>query len=233
VRWQERTVPIHTLAGALGKGAGPILDGPTPAVIAGVGEHRTALLIDRLIDEVEVVVRPLGDILGVSPYFSAATIVGTDQVIPILDLTSLLQVHATTARSGEPEAVPRPLPRGRPHILLVEDAITTRELERSILEAAGYRVDTAMDGLDALQKLEHGSYQMIITDIEMPRMDGFELTARVRQEPRWAALPVIIISARVDEESRRRGLQAGAQGYIVKSRFDQGNLLGTISQLLD
>jgi len=117
-------------------------------------------------------------------------------------------------------------------VLLVEDAITTRELERSILEAAGYRVETAFDGQDALQKLERGDFQIILTDIEMPRMDGFELTARVRADPRWSTLPVVIISARGDEENRRRGLQVGAQAYIAKSQFDQSDLLETMAHLV-
>lgn len=231
LRWQERTVPIHALAAILGLDGQAVSEGPWPAVIAGTDDHPVALLVDQLLDEVEVLVRPLGDILSASPYFSAATIVGTDQVIPILDIGGLLLSRAVT-NSRAPETAVRAAPRDPPRILLVEDAITTRELERSILEAAGYRVETAMDGVDALQKMEQGNFQLIITDIEMPRMDGFELTSRVRQEPRWAGVPVVIISARGDEESRRQGLQAGAQGYIVKSRFDQGNLLGTISQLL-
>ncbi len=232
LRWHERTVPIHALAATLGLDTKSAPEGPRPAIIAGADEYPIALLVDRLVDEIEVVVRPLGDILGASPYFSAATIIGTDQVVPILDVGGLLLARAAPSSRAPQAAAEVAVPRDPPTLLLVEDAITTRELERSILEAAGYRVETAMDGVDALQKMERGNFRLVITDIEMPRMDGFELTSRIRQEPRWAGVPVVIISARGDEESRRQGLEAGAQGYIIKSRFDQGNLLETISQLL-
>jgi two-component system chemotaxis sensor kinase CheA len=229
--WHGQSLPLLPLAEALGLAAAPLGPGPMPAVIAGLNAHPVALTVDRLLDEAEVVVRPLGDILGQSPYFSAAALSGGGQVIPILDLAGLLARGPALAVAGETGAAVL-APRDPARILLVEDAITTRELERSILEAAGYRVEIAFDGVDALQKLEQVEFQAIITDIEMPRMDGFELTGRVRQDPRWAGLPVIIISARGDEESRRQGLQAGAQGYIAKSRFDQGDLLETIAQLV-
>jgi two-component system chemotaxis sensor kinase CheA len=229
--WQGEAIPLLSLAEVLGwDGKGP----PQrwlPALIVGTERRKMALTVDRLVDEAEVVVRPLGAILEKSHFLSAATISGAGQVTPILDVASLLR--STPAR---PTAAvgPAPVPARRTpaRILLVEDAIITRELERSILEAAGYQVVTAFDGVDALEKLERDEFQLLITDIEMPRMDGFELTARVRAEPRWAGLPVVIISARGDEESRRRGLQVGAQAYIAKSRFDQGNLLETVAQLL-
>jgi two-component system chemotaxis sensor kinase CheA len=231
LHWQEHSVPIVALAQILGlTAAAP--GGPRPALIVGADGHPTALVVDGLLDEVEVVVRPLGEILGMSPFFSSATLLGSDQVVPILDLAGLLSARPILVQTGGAEPVQIAAPRRQMCILLVEDAITTRELERSILEAAGYSVETAFDGVDALQRLEQGSFQLIITDIEMPRMDGFELTARVRQNPQWAGLPIVIISARSDEESRRQGLQVGAQAYISKSRFDQGNLLETIAQLV-
>ncbi len=229
--WNEQPLPLLSLAETLGMPESAPSRGARPAVIAGMDGHPLALLVDRLLDEAEVVVRPLGEILGQSPYFSAAALSGGGRVIPILDLAGLVTRRPARPATGDPAAL-APVVHEPARILLVEDAITTRELERSILEAAGYRVETAFDGLDALQKLEQAEFQAIITDIEMPRMDGFELTERVREDKRWAAVPVIIISARTDEESRRRGLQAGAQGYIEKRRFDQGNLLETIAQLV-
>jgi len=154
------------------------------------------------------------------------------EVIPILDLTGLLSTRLPATRSVESPPIRMAPPSEPALILLVEDALTTRELERSILEAAGYRVETAFDGLDALQKLEQDDFHLVITDIEMPHMDGFELTVRLRQDPRWSGLPVVIISVREDEESRRMGLQSGAQAYIAKRRFDQSDLLETIAQLV-
>jgi two-component system chemotaxis sensor kinase CheA len=228
--WQERPLPLLSLAEVLGLSAGR--EKQTVAVIAGSDGHQLALTVDRLLDETEAVVQPLGSILGRSPYFSAATISGMGQVIPILDLGGLLSARpGLSIPSPRPPEAPAP-PRDPPRILLVEDTLITRELERSILEAAGYRVETAQDGLDALEKLERGTFHLLITDIEMPRLDGLQLTARIRQDPRWAGLPIVIITAYADEERRRQGMQLGAQAYITKSRFDQGNLLETVARLV-
>ncbi|MGC8872884.1 MAG: hybrid sensor histidine kinase/response regulator [Chloroflexia bacterium] len=232
IPWQGEAVPLFALADLLGwdgKGPGQRL---RPTLIVGSDHQKVGLAVDRLVDEAEVVVRPLGDILEKSRFLSAATISGAGRVIPILDVAALLRAVPVRRADGA-QAPDTPLPRRAPaRVLLVEDAIVTRELERSILEAAGYQVVTAFDGVDALEKLEQDEFHLLITDIEMPRMDGFELTARIRQEPRWSSLPVVIVSARGDEESRRRGLQVGAQAYIAKSRFDQNNLLETVAQLL-
>ncbi len=235
--WQERPLPLLSLAEVLGLAAGTSEGDRTVAIIAGSDGHQVALAVNRLLDETEAVVQPLGEILGGSPYFSAATISGSGEIIPILDLSGLLSTRPAAPIRAErpPEELFRPAPapsREPPRILLVEDTLITRELERSILEAAGYRVETAQDGLDALQKLERGAFHLVITDIEMPRLDGLELTARIRQDPRWANLPIVIITAYTDEERRRRGMQLGAQAYITKSRFDQSNLLETIAHLV-
>ena len=230
--WQEQTLPLVALGEALGLPAAHVAAGPRPTIIVGTNGHQVGLTVDRLLDETEVVVRSLGEILGQSPYFSAAALSGTGQVIPILDLTGLLSTRLPATRSVESPPIRMAPPSEPALILLVEDALTTRELERSILEAAGYRVETAFDGLDALQKLEQDDFHLVITDIEMPHMDGFELTVRLRQDPRWSGLPVVIISVREDEESRRMGLQSGAQAYIAKRRFDQSDLLETIAQLV-
>lgn len=231
IEWQGSSVPLLSLSALLGWSGRQPGPGALPALIVGSDHQKVALAVDRLVDEAEVVVRPLGEILAKSRFLSAATISGTGQVTPILDVAAVLRA-APSHRAGRDD-VPAPLPVRTPaRVLLVEDAIVTRELERSILEAAGYQVVTAFDGVDALEKLERDAFQLVITDIEMPRMDGLELTARIRQEPRWSGLPVVIVSARGDEESRRRGLQVGAQAYIAKSRFDQNNLLETVAQLL-
>jgi two-component system chemotaxis sensor kinase CheA len=117
-------------------------------------------------------------------------------------------------------------------LLIAEDSFTTRELIRSILQSAGYDVTAAIDGLDALDKLRVQSYDLVVTDVEMPRVDGFELTSRIRHELEDQDMPVVIITSLASDEYRRRGLEAGAQAYIVKSQFNQDNLLKVISQLL-
>jgi two-component system chemotaxis sensor kinase CheA len=114
-----------------------------------------------------------------------------------------------------------------------DDSFTTRELIRSILQSAGYDVTIAVDGADALDKLRAQPYDLVVSDVEMPRVDGFQLTARLRSELALHDLPVVLITSLASDDHRRRGLEAGAQAYIIKSQFDQGGLLEVIQQLLD
>ena len=116
-------------------------------------------------------------------------------------------------------------------VLLVEDSLTTREVERSILLSAGYEVEVASNGREALEKLREREPDVIVTDIEMPVMDGFELTAAVRNDPRYKHIPVIVVTSRSSEEDRMKGMQVGAQAYVVKSEFNQEELLDTIERL--
>jgi two-component system chemotaxis sensor kinase CheA len=115
---------------------------------------------------------------------------------------------------------------------VVEDAFSTRELERSILENHGYLVDTAVDGLDALNRMTGQSYDLIVSDIEMPRMDGFELCKTLKKSGACKDVPVVMVTALQKEEDKRRGMEVGAAAYLVKSSFDQTNLLDTIEQLI-
>jgi two-component system chemotaxis sensor kinase CheA len=120
----------------------------------------------------------------------------------------------------------------RQRLLVVDDSFATRELIRSILSSAGYDVATAVDGIDALDKLRADPYDLVVTDVEMPRLDGFQLTQSIRTDLNKTDLPVVIITSLASETHRRRGLEVGAQAYIVKSQFNQSNLIDTIRQLL-
>jgi two-component system chemotaxis sensor kinase CheA len=117
-------------------------------------------------------------------------------------------------------------------LLVVEDSITTRTLLRNILGAAGYEVATAVDGLDALTKLKSAEFDMVVSDVEMPRMNGFELTAQIRADKRLADLPVVLVTALESREDRERGIDAGANAYIAKSNFDQSNLLEVLRRIV-
>jgi two-component system chemotaxis sensor kinase CheA len=120
----------------------------------------------------------------------------------------------------------------RQSILVVEDSITSRALLKNILESAGYRVTTAVDGVDAYTTLKTGTFDLIVSDVEMPRMDGFDLTAKVRADKQLAKLPVVLVTALESREHRERGIDVGANAYIVKSSFDQSNLLEVVQQLI-
>ena len=117
-------------------------------------------------------------------------------------------------------------------ILVVEDSITSRALLKNILESAGYDISTAVDGIDAYTALKTGTFDLLVSDVEMPRMDGFDLTARVRADKQLAQMPVVLVTALETREHRERGIDVGANAYIVKSSFEQSNLLEIIRRLL-
>jgi two-component system chemotaxis sensor kinase CheA len=116
--------------------------------------------------------------------------------------------------------------------MVVEDSITTRILLHNIFGAAGYQVVTAVDGLEAFTKLKSAEFDIVVSDVEMPKMNGFDLTARIRADKRLAELPVVLVTARESREDRERGIDVGANAYIVKSSFDQSNLLEVVRRLV-
>ncbi|MEI7643010.1 MAG: response regulator [Chloroflexales bacterium] len=200
-----------------------------PAVLMGSPQRMLALLVDALLDEREAVVKPLGPILSGQRSYSGAIQLGDGSLVLLLNPLVILQDvgSARTSFVG-----PAPAPRRHPRLLVCDDSFTTRELIRSILQSAGYDVTAAVDGADALDKLRAQAYDLVVSDVEMPRVDGFQLTERIRSELAMPELPVILITSLASEDHRRRGLEAGAQAYIVKSQFDQGSLLEVIQQLL-
>ena len=149
----------------------------------------------------------------------------------------LCDAAARTSRSRlslAPAAPQRAVPAGRaaPRVLAVEDSITSRLLLKHILEGAGYQVDTAVDGLDAQSRLRREQFNAVVSDIEMPRMDGLALTRSIRADARTRDLPVVLVTSLQTAEERERGLQAGADAYVVKGAFDQDNLLATLRRLM-
>ena len=213
------------------------------AGIGGTGQETTERLIcfevENLVDEREVVVKGLGSFLDKTPNIAGVTVLGADGLALILDLFGLVQSvrlgHSITSQPfqlpDQPTA-PRLLTRRAHRILVVDDSLATRELERSILETAGFKVDTARDGLEALKACHAQRPDLVLSDVEMPNMDGFRLSAAIRQDSRLNNLPIIIVSSRDSAEDRRKGMEAGAQAYIVKGQFEQNKLLETITRLI-
>jgi two-component system chemotaxis sensor kinase CheA len=202
----------------------------TPAIVIGAAQRPLALLIDRLIDEREVVVKPLGPLLEKQRRFSGAIQMGDGRLVLLLNPVALAQ--AARGMALMTTVVKHDDARRHSRLLVADDSFTTRELIRTILQSAGYDVTTAIDGFDALDKLRAATYDLVVSDVEMPRVDGFQLTSRIRNDLGLADLPVIIITSLASESHRRRGLEVGAQAYIVKSQFNQSNLLETVQQLL-
>jgi two-component system chemotaxis sensor kinase CheA len=168
---------------------------------------------------------------------AGASVEPDGSILLVLDAPGLIdRARATRHRAvpgpAEAPSTPRATSLRRGSILVVDDALTVRELQRSILERAGYEVRTADDGVDALARLAEHPSDLVLTDVEMPRMDGFALVEAIRAQPSLSTIPVVVLTSRASDEDRRRGLEAGADGYIVKSAFDESSLLDAVGRLL-
>jgi two-component system, chemotaxis family, sensor kinase CheA len=229
-----KTLALVDLADVFGL---PQPNGPTngnsfvTAAVLGKGERRVAFSVDEVAGEQEVLVKGLGKQLRHVPWFSGATILGSGQVVPILNVNELLTSALKTpvrdrGTKGSEEQTKMP------SILVAEDSITSRTLIKNILEGAGYHVQTAVDGAEAFAALKTGQFDLVVSDVEMPRMDGFELTRRIRGEEKYADLPVVLVTGLETREDREKGIDAGASAYIVKSSFDQSNLIEVIRRMV-
>jgi two-component system chemotaxis sensor kinase CheA len=174
--------------------------------------------------------KSLGKLLsGVPGYFGAA-IIDDGGIAPILDPAFLARQIAGTALPAVQEGSEEP---SAPKVLVVDDQFTVRELQRSILEAAGYRVVTARDGREAWSQLaDDAEVQLVVTDVQMPEMDGIELLQKIRADPSRSAIPVVVLTSLAADGEKQRGADAGADAYIVKDEFDQRALLDTVERLL-
>jgi two-component system chemotaxis sensor kinase CheA len=207
-------------------------DGFQPVVLLKAAEQRIAFAVDRVLEVQELLVKPLGRQLSRVRNVAGATVLGNGRVVPILNVGDLFRSALSAAASGQP-AVHSPLriPPKRLNVLVAEDSITSRTLLKNILESCGFQVRTAIDGLDALTQLKSESCDVVVSDVEMPRMDGFQLTEAIRADGRWDALPVVLVTGLESRSDRERGIDAGANAYVVKSSFDQGSLIEVIRKL--
>lgn len=230
----EGPVPVLWLSDVLGlPTAGGPGSPPFTAVLTGTPPNEAALVVDELLSEEEVVMKPLGEGPAAVAGVLGATILPSGRVALVLN-------PATCVRTGLARGAPSPVvapggpdhPDHRPRVLLVEDTITTRALERSILEAAGYEVFVAVDGVEAWLLLEEHGADVVVTDVDMPRMDGVELCEAARRSSRFHDVPFILVTSLATEADRRRGIDAGANAYLVKADFDQALLLDTLEGLL-
>ncbi len=201
------------------------------ALVLGAAENRVAFVIDRIIDEQEVLVKPLGPQLVRVRNVSGATVLGSGKVVPILNPADL--VNSATAKPAPAKQLASTQDdTAKRSVLIVEDSITSRMLLKGVLESAGYYVRPTVDGQDALNALEEEDFDLVVSDIEMPRMDGIELTRKIRGNQKLARIPVVLVTALESQEDRERGLDAGANAYLTKRSFTQGTLLKTARSLL-
>ena len=164
--------------------------------------------------------------------FTGAALLGNGDIVPILDVTALFElVSNAPSLEPAPAAKPRQVVR-RLRVLVVDDSLVASELQRNILIAAGYDAEIAQDGAEGLEMLRQKEWDLVIADVDMPRVDGFEMTARIRADEQFRELPVIIVTARDSIDDRRRGFEVGADAYVLKREFDQSQLLDTVRRLI-
>lgn len=235
----EQAIPLVSLADMLGVSL-PSAPPETPfirVVILNAAERTVAFEVDELESERELVLKPLGTELAHTRYISGAALLGSGDVLLVLDANDLVRgaLHLRQPMRRIAASTPAPqeelMPK-RLRVLIVDDSITTRTLEKNILETAGCDVRVAFDGVQAWEMLGEYEFDVVVSDVEMPRMDGFALTKRIKSAPATRHLPVVLLTSLNKPQHRELGLEAGADAYLVKQQFDQDELLRTLQSVL-
>jgi two-component system chemotaxis sensor kinase CheA len=247
IRIDERPMALLRLGDVLGIPTDVAEAANQPAIILGSADRRAAFLVDGLLGAQEIATKTLPKPLIRVRHIAAATIVGTGEVVPILNVLDLLRASAKTAPAVAPKKVApnaesaddrRPTavkpaePASKQSILVVDDSVTIRTFEKALLEAAGYDVSAASDGLEAWNMVQAKQPDLIVSDVEMPNMTGFELTEKVRRDSRLKGMPLILVTTLSSDEDRKRGIDAGADAYVIKGSAEQDHLLETVRRLI-
>ncbi|GIZ52004.1 hybrid sensor histidine kinase/response regulator [Noviherbaspirillum aridicola] len=204
-------------------------------VVIGNGQRRHGLVVDAIIGEKSLAVQRLDQMFGKLRDISAAALLEDGSPVLILDVADLLVSIDRMAGEGALRGVRAQTGAGaarRKRVLVVDDSLTVREMERKLLQARGFEVDTAVDGMDGWNAVRASDYELVITDVDMPRMDGIELTTLIKADARLHALPVMIVSYKDRPEDRARGVQAGADYYLTKGSFHDETLLEAVFDLI-
>ena len=232
------TVPLAGLLEMYGA------DGPAaksadslPCIVLRVGTARLAVLVDELLDEQDVVLKPQSKLFKRVRNIAGTTILGSGDVCAIINPQDLIrsarhQGRSQSAAGHDAAAIATGSAPPKQAVLLVEDSIATRTQEKRVLEAAGYEVVPAVDGLDGYNKLATRQFDAVISDVQMPNLDGLELTERIRRHREYRDLPVILVTTLASDTDRQRGADAGASAYITKGSFSQELLLETLQRFI-
>ena len=231
IRLREKIIPFENLAALVRlPQESPVESGELVVVIIRDGEERLGLIVDEIIGREEMVVKPLPSHLQNLRMVSGVTIGERDSIVNVLHIPELIRQAREIGEPGRIRAAVKEVRSAT--VLVVDDSVNTREIEKSILEAYGYTVETAEDGEEAFEKTRGTLYDLVITDVEMPRLDGFSLTRRLRDDEQYLNVPIIIVTSLEKEEDKKRGISVGASAYIVKGAFDQSNLIETVRNLI-
>jgi two-component system sensor histidine kinase and response regulator WspE len=235
--FEDQRVGLVTAHQVFEKNERAVSSDELPVVIVGERDNRYGFVVDRFLGERELVVQPLDPRLGKIKDISAGAL--TDDGTPLLiidieDVVRSIEKLSATGRltlvqhqSSQPGSA-----RRRKRVLVVDDSLTVRELERKLLEARGYEVEIAVDGMDGWNALRTGEHDLVITDVDMPRLDGIELVSLIRKDPNLKSKPVMIVSYKDREEDRVRGLEAGADYYLTKGSFHDETLISSVADLI-
>jgi two-component system chemotaxis sensor kinase CheA len=220
------SIPLVALARLLGGTTQAARAGPRSAVVLGAAAGTVAVSVDRMLATSSVVFRSVPDLAPVAPVVAGASLDVDGSPLLMLDTERLVELALRHTEPAEHGAAAR-----RP-VLVIDDSLTTRMLEQSILESAGYDVDVAVCAEEALERARTTDYALFLVDVEMPGMDGFTFVEHIRRDPKLHATPAILVTSLDTPEHKQRGREVGAQGYVVKSEFDQSALLSHIEQLV-
>jgi two-component system chemotaxis sensor kinase CheA len=235
IQWESGPIRVAVLADLLelprDQKANPVPNVPSlPGVVLAIGAERFGVFVDALLDEQEVILKPFGGLIQRVRNVLGSTILSTGEISMVLnpwDLIKSMGNHSAPASVEDPAVAER-----KKVLLLAEDSITTRTQEKRILESAGYEVVTAVDGVDAFNKLGTRPFDAVVTDVEMPNMTGLQLAEQIRKDNRYKELPIILVTSLASDEDRKRGVEVGANAYLTKGNFDQKLLLDTLRRLV-
>ncbi|HTL17210.1 MAG TPA: response regulator, partial [Patescibacteria group bacterium] len=235
-RFGDERVGLLTAHQVLGCAESWQLEGELPIVVLEDRNDRYGMVVDRFLGERELVVQPLDNRLGKMRNISAAALMEDGSPVLIVDVEDLMRSIEKLIEDGalcsvSANAITSLLAKPK-RILVVDDSLTVRELERKMLTGRGYLMEVAVDGVDAWNTLRSGSFDLVITDIDMPRMDGFELARRIKQDPLLKSVPVLIVSYKDREQDRAQGLEAGADYYLTKGSFHDETLIEAVVDLI-
>lgn len=235
--FEDQQVGLVTAHQVFEKGATQIAGEELPVVIVGERGDRYGLVVDRFLGERELVVQPLDSRLGKIKDISAGALTDDGTPLLIIDVEDLIRSVEKLSAAGRLDGVQRngsaaSETRARKRVLVVDDSLTVRELERKLLEGHGYEVEIAVDGMDGWNAIRTGNHDLVITDVDMPRLDGIELVSLIRRDPNLKSKPVMIVSYKDREEDRVRGLEAGADYYLTKGSFHDESLISSVADLI-
>jgi two-component system chemotaxis sensor kinase CheA len=224
-----KTIPVVNLESLLENGGGQMDDKPMCGLILSNSGKEAVVTVDKVVAQMDMTVKTLGSVLRKVRNVSGVAMIGTSEIVPVLNTRDMINdihqgknaISFKSSNTGE-----------KKRILVVEDSITTRMLIVNILEAGGYNVSAAVDGQQGYEMLNAADYSLVVSDIEMPRLSGFELTKKIRANKKISDLPVVLCTTLSKREDMEKGIEAGANAYITKGNFDQNNLIETVNRLI-